>query len=254
MQTTTIYYFSATGNSLVVARGIAEKLGNTRLVSMAHKDAESPSPDCHRVGLVFPVYAFGMPLIARRFVKKLKVAGDTYLFAVAVDGGMTCATVKQAQRLFSKQGLLLSSGFAVTMVDNYTPLGGAMPPEKQKVRFEKAARKVDEICAAIEQRRRYIYPGWPLVNWLFSGLMYPGWVKNASGDDRKFAPDSNCNGCGICEKVCPVANIQMRDHLPAWQHRCEQCFACLHWCPVAAIQYGKHTARPRTVSPSRCEA
>lgn len=242
MTGTTIYYFSGTGNSFVVAREIAAKLGDTKLVHMAHPDAAHPSPGTPRIGLVFPVYIFGLPLIVTRLIEKLKVPADAYVFAVAAHGGMPCSTLTQAAELFSKRGLTLAAGFAVTMVDNYTPLGGATAPEKQKIRFEKAARRIDEICAAIEKREKSMYQGWPLVNWLFSGIMYRRSAPKIPGMDKQFTADSNCNGCGVCEQVCPVNNIKMNEHRPAWQHHCEQCFACLHWCPTQAIQYGKHTA------------
>ena len=79
MPATTIYYFSATGNSLVVARTTAEKLGDTKLVHMAHPDAANPSPNTPRVGLVFPVYIFGLPLIVTRLIEKLQVPAGAYL-------------------------------------------------------------------------------------------------------------------------------------------------------------------------------
>ncbi len=242
MSGTTIYYFSGSGNSLVVARAIAAKLGDTKLIHMAHPDAAQPSPNTPRIGLVFPVYIFGLPLIVTRLIEKLKVPADAYVFAVAAHGGMPCSTLTQAAQLFSKRGLTLAAGFAVTMVDNYTPLGGAMPQEKQKVRFEKAARRIDEICASIQKRERSLHRGWPAVNWLFSGIMYRRSAPKIPGMDKQFTADSNCNGCGVCEQVCPVANIKMSEGRPVWQHHCEQCFACLHWCPQKAIQYGKNTA------------
>ena len=242
---TTIYYFSGTGNSLAVARAIAAKLGNTKLIHMALPDAAHPSPDTPRIGLVFPVYIFGLPLIVARFIEKLRVPAGTYVFAVAAHGGMACSTLTQTALLFSKQGMTLSAGFAVMMVDNYTPLSGAISAEKQKVRFEKAGRMIDKICAAIENGGQYIYRGWPLVNWLFSGWMYRRAAPKIPGLDKQFLADSNCNGCGVCEQVCPVNNIKMSEHRPAWQHHCEQCFACLHWCPTAAIQYGKNTTGRR---------
>ncbi len=244
MTDATIYYFSATGNSLWVARAIAGKLGNAKLIPLARPDAEHPSPDTPVVGIIFPVYVFGLPLIVARFIKNLKIPKDAYLFAVAVNGGMPCATLKQAARQCADQGITLSGGFAVTMVDNYTPIAGAIPVEKQKIRFDMARQRIDDVCALIGKRERSIDPGMPIVNWLFSG-MYGNWVKKSPEIDRQFSVDSNCNGCGTCEKACPVGNIRITDRLPAWQHRCEQCFACLHWCPQEAIQYGKKT-RGRT--------
>jgi ferredoxin len=241
MPSTTIYYFSATGNSLVVARAIAEKLGDATLIPMA-RDAEHPSPDTPLIGLIFPVYIFGLPLIVTRFIEKLQVPADAYVFAVAVHGGMPCATLTQTAKLFSQRKITLAAGFVVRMVDNYIPIAGAIPPEKQKLRFEKAGHKIDAICAAINSRERSIYRGWPLANWLFSGWMYRRAAPKIPGLDKQFTADSNCNGCGVCGQVCPVNNIKMSQRLPAWQHHCEQCFACLHWCPQKAIQYGKHTA------------
>lgn len=241
MTESTIYYFSGTGNSLAVARAMAGKLGDAKCIPMAHRDAEDPTPTAGIVGLIFPVYVFGLPKIVTRFIKKLKIPNDTYLFAVAVNGGMPCATLRQAERLCSDQGMTLSSGFSVRMVDNYTPIAGAIPLEKQKIRFEEAALRIEGFCAAIRNRQRSIHPGLPIGNRLFSG-MYRKWVKNASKIDKPFTADSNCNGCGVCEKVCPVENITMNDRLqPAWRHHCEGCFACLHWCPQQAIQYGKKT-------------
>jgi ferredoxin len=240
MPDTTIYYFSATGNSLAVAREIAARLGHTKIINMAHHDAESPLPDSPRVGIIFPVYVFGLPLIVTRFIGKLRIPKDSYTFAVAVNGGMPCATLTQTARLFSERGMVLTAGFAVRMVDNCISIAGAIPQDKQKIRFEKAGKKIHAISAVIEKREQSMYPGWPLVNWLFSRL-YRGWVVKAPGQDKKFTADSNCNGCGLCETVCPVGNIKMIESLPAWQHHCEQCLACLHWCPNKAIQWGKHT-------------
>jgi ferredoxin len=241
MSQTTIFYFSGTGNSLAISKAIAEKLGDTDVIPMVQSNALEKVNNSERIGLVFPVYVFGLPLVVTRFVKSLRISKRIYLFAVAVHGGMPCGTLKQASSLFSQNGISLSAGFEIMMVDNYIPISGAIALEKQQKRFEKAKIKIEDICSAIKQGDRSIYSGWPLVNWIFN-RMYKGWEPKAASLDSNFMADSNCNACGVCEKICPVGNITMNDSTPEWKHHCEQCFACLHWCPQKAIQYGKRTS------------
>jgi MinD superfamily P-loop ATPase len=59
--------------------------------------------------------------------------------------------------------------------------------------------------------------------------------------DRSFWTQEQCNHCGLCQRICPVKNIQLVNGMPSWLHHCEQCLACLHWCPQEAIQFGKST-------------
>lgn len=241
MSKTSIFYFSGTGNSLAVSKAIADKLGSTNIVPMVQKNALDNLDNSERIGLVFPVYVFGLPRIVARFIKGLSMPSSTYLFAVAVHGGMPCGTVKQTARLFARNGMTLSAGYEVMMVDNYIPFAGAIAPEKQQKRFKNAKMKIENICSAIKRGDRSIYPGWPLVNWLLRRI-YKSWELKVASSDADFTVDSNCNACGVCEKICPVENIKMSDRLPSWKHHCEQCFACIHWCPQKAIQYGKKTS------------
>jgi NAD-dependent dihydropyrimidine dehydrogenase PreA subunit len=53
-----------------------------------------------------------------------------------------------------------------------------------------------------------------------------------------FLADSNCNGCGICTKVCINNKIALMDKKPIWKADvpCYACFACINYCPRKAIQ------------------
>lgn len=65
------FYFSGTGNSLVVARDMAGKT-NGRLISIPSvMDKESIKTDADVIGIVFPVYHGDIPFIIRRFVTKM---------------------------------------------------------------------------------------------------------------------------------------------------------------------------------------
>ena len=53
--------------------------------------------------------------------------------------------------------------------------------------------------------------------------------------DRSFTVSSQCNACGICQKICPASNIKMVDRKPKWLNHCENCYACFQWCSQGAI-------------------
>lgn len=70
-----------------------------------------------------------------------------------------------------------------------------------------------------------------IVNTVF----YPLFVKAAA-----FYSTDECIGCELCEKLCPLKNIQIRkDHRPVWGKECTHCMACIVKCPKKAIEYGK---------------
>ena len=63
---------------------------------------------------------------------------------------------------------------------------------------------------------------------------------------RKFWVSDQCVSCGLCERVCPVAAITMRDGKPTWtMSHCAHCMACIHNCPKEAIEYGDVTKDKR---------
>jgi len=249
---TIIYYFSGTGNSLKTACDLALQLADTEFFTdrtevfpMARAGEADVSAD--RIGMVFPVYMSGPPLIVSGFVKKLAAAegwlNETgkYIFAVATHGGNPGGALKMLYNDMRKNGLSLDAAFNVAMPGNYTPLYGALSGEKQNALFVRADEKLREISARVlsGERGYFEFSNFFVnaVSSFFYGLMSP----RIPGMDKKFFADGRCDSCGICAKVCPVDNIKMLKGKPSWNHKCQQCMACLHWCPKEAIQYGKMT-------------
>ena len=247
---TAIFYFSGTGNCLKVARDLAGELGESEVTSIPKAINSEIDGSAEAIGIVYPVYMWGEPLLVAEFIKKLKPLKDKYIFAVATYGGACGDALGQTAGQFESQGQRLSAGFAVKMPGNYTPLYGAISEEKQARIFRKEEERVKEITCIVKDKRPYkIEKNFILIN-LLSRFVYKLASPKIPVMDSGFWVDQKCNGCGICEKACPVNNISLPAGKPQWRHSCQQCLACLHWCPQEAIQYKKSTlARKRYRNP-----
>lgn len=238
---TTIFYFSGTGNCLMVSRDLAVEIGDSEVISIPRAINNQLNLSAGAIGIVYPVYMWGMPRIVVRFIEKLKSAGDKYIFAVATYGGLCGNALGQTARQLQSQGQKLSAGFAVKMPGNYTPLYGAIAEKQQARMFNKEEERIKEIAGIVRDRRPYgIEKSFALFN-LVSCAVYKLGSSRIPVMDTGFWADEKCNGCGICEKVCPVNNVKLCSARPIWQHKCEQCMACLQWCPQEAVQYKKST-------------
>lgn len=239
-----IYYYTGTGNSLWVARTLAAELGDTELISIPAVKSEAVKTEAESLGIVFPVYMWGVPSAVVKFVSNLGASAPEYLFAVAVNAGQVAGTLVQLESLLKARGMSLDSGFEVKMPSSYIPWGGSGPQEKLKRLYDEAREKIAQIAPSVRESKRLPVETGPL--WqkiLLSGLLYRVSYDKVPSMDRDFWVDEKCNGCGTCQRVCPAGNIIVKNGKPHWNQKCEQCFACLQWCPREAMQYGKNTPK-----------
>lgn len=73
-----IYYFTGTGNSLQIAEDVSRGIGECTIYKIAGYAGENINSDT--LGIVFPVYNWGMPLILCDFLEKLNVSNDIYIY------------------------------------------------------------------------------------------------------------------------------------------------------------------------------
>lgn len=60
---TEIYYFTGTGNSLWIAKKIAEQIGDTQLISIPQVINQDTIAVGETVGIVCPIYMYNLPLM-----------------------------------------------------------------------------------------------------------------------------------------------------------------------------------------------
>lgn len=241
---TTIYYFSATGNSLAMAKKIATQLENTKLLSIPKlMNQNEITVSSSKVGFIFPVYAWGMPRIVVDFIEKLKFKNTEYVFAVATNAGTIAGTLLQLQKALKKSSIHLDAGFSVT-APNHTPLSEDgltlikfMHSISGKQVYDSYNERLLEIVSIIKDHQPHKIETTSWLSNKIGSFLYKGAMKVFKVADQDFSVTNKCTHCNKCIQVCPRNNIKMEKNKPVWLNNCELCFACFEWCPMEAIQY-----------------
>ncbi len=241
-----IYYFSGSGNSLVVARDVSTKLNAKMTPIMSVLNQERIESEADIIGMVFPIYDFQPPEFMTRFISKIKNIQSKYLFALCTYGITPGQSLKHLEKTIKSFGGHLSLGFAVEMPQNGLGSGKITKIQQEKM-FGNWKARADGICEDIENRKnKKIETSILFFNLLktqkirlipvFLKFLYQVSFKGL--DSLAFTSDENCTGCGTCQQICTQNNIQLVNHKPSWSNHCINCFACLNWCPNKAIHPG----------------
>jgi formate hydrogenlyase subunit 6/NADH:ubiquinone oxidoreductase subunit I/flavodoxin len=269
---TEVYYFSGTGNSLSVAKDIAQIIHGTLVPMASAMNKRHAATDDDQIGLVFPAYMAqlnGIPLIVKRFIRGVEDISSKYIFAVCTCGGYGdfngLPTLRNLAKLVRHLGGRVSAEYSIRLPMNTLDYSHIPVPidQDQDRMFKNCDHKIQEICQTVARRAKSKYK---LIKVLLNWAMTPMYLmlrtvyfkelrKNAKEPtdsalryyelipltDKSIYADDKCKSCSTCAKVCPVGNIVMVHAKPTWQHRCEICLACAEWCPNKAIHHSSRT-------------
>lgn len=264
-----IYYFTGTGNSLFVAEKLAKLTGGTiKSIPRTMSQMQNETIGSHII-IVFPSYLamiYGIPVIVKEFVERIPNLSSKKVIAVCSCGGYEIVnavpSVKALEKIIKAQGGELFDYYTLRLpMNNLDYSHIPIPIEKDVgVIIRRAEEKLVIIAKKLHERKGYSTK--KIVYHIFQILMKPLYMllkkmsyksmvelakepKNSQKSveeifrltDKSISVDEQCNGCGICVKVCPVANIKLVEKSPVWLHHCEMCFACHEWCPQKAVHH-----------------
>lgn len=234
-----IVYFSATGNSKYVATRLSQGQGELLLIpDLIAQNRFKIDGDL--IGIVSPTYFWGLPSIVREYLEKASFSAD-YLFFVATYGTTPGATGTIAKRLV--KGKEIDAFFSIRMVDTYTPIFD-VSTEKKRDRFAKNTEKeINGVIESLANREQNQGMKHAVPSFVVDNITQPLYEDKKRLTSR-FNVNSNCIGCGLCARKCPVSAIEIKDKKPLWvKDKCVMCLGCLHRCPKFAIECGKNTKK-----------
>lgn len=223
-----VLYFTATGNSLAVAKHIGGTLLSIpRLVKEERYELEDDV-----IGVVCPTYCADAPRMVRNYLERAKLKAD-FTFSVCTYGYQAgAATAHAAQYLTKASGhadyvtKIIMADTALTRFESQKQIDTL--PEKY------VEEQIAAVCEDIRTRKHGV-AGVTLfdraVDWLYHAA---GAAQVAPDRTKDYTVDDRCVLCGSCAKLCPIDNIVVTDHVE-FLGRCEGCLGCVHNCPKNAI-------------------
>ena len=225
-----ILYFSATGNSLAVARQLAERL-NERLMLLTEAVQQDLTNE-KRIGIVFPTYDFNLPPAMREMISRLRISPQSYVFTVVTCGSAAGNCIWALRRILRKKGIELAYSHKVSVPDN-SALAFGRNPNKQLGKFKRVPARMEQIIRELQEESHTLHYSWfGLLSWLLGRPAVTRGMIHCMGP--KVNP-AKCTGCGICSRVCPMKNIRLTDKKAITGDHCTVCLACVHACAQQAF-------------------
>ena len=236
-----ILFFSATGNTKLVAQALAKRLNDdvidllARIKNHDYSEIRSDRPFI----ICSPVYVSEFPLFFSDYIKKVLLIGSKDVYGVLTNGGYSGIAGGQLKSIIKRKNLNFKGYAEFKPASNHITNKSHKPIDSAEIkkRIKTSLRKVDEVADVIQNgafiKNRHIF----ILEYIVTVPVAPVLCYFNQGTEG-FRIKDNCVSCGKCEKLCPMNVIEMHDGKPMWNvKRCAHCMSCIQNCPVEAIEY-----------------
>jgi ferredoxin len=235
-----IYYFSGSGNSLFIAEQTQkelEKKGYTStLINIEENNIDNNHTQADLLGFIFPIYGFGLPEIAVRFLNNLPKSKKQKTFLFTIPAGHEGIGIIQGTSLLKIKGYEVINARSVYMPDTWIAVMNAPPDDKLQKKCLENTKKIENYVDEILSEKKSFKIANPIAL-LGLGLIYFIFTllgRHQSG--KAFCSSEKCTQCKVCYNSCPSGIIKWKNDRPYWTWNCQQCFRCINTCPSAAVE------------------
>ncbi len=247
-----IYYFTGTGNALVVSNWIASYFGENGTSAEIIKITPSLIVDATEIGentligFCYPTHGFNAPPIVIEFLLRfpqlknkiflLNTRAGMKLLQLFTPGWSGLAQILPAMILKFK-GYKIVGMQPMDLPSNWISIHPGLRQKVVDSIFERCKRITQKFALKMGSEKKVFKGLLSLpIDLLITPVSVLYYFFGRFALAKTFVAGNKCDSCRLCEKQCPVQAIQMKNNRPFWTRKCESCMHCMNVCPKKTIQ------------------
>lgn len=232
-------YFSGTGNTkFCVDKFLKEYNHNKNSFSIEDNETLGKIKNDNEIVVGYPVQYSNIPKILRDYiVHNRHIWKGKQIFIIATMGLFSGDGAGILARLLKKYGAVIVGGLHLKMPDSICDVKALKRGfgENKKI----VMKAEEKICKSVYNIKNGKPPQEGLgiayhLAGLFGQRLYFFW-KTQKYTDRLKINSLKCIGCGLCEKLCPMGNIVVKNEVAVSGDKCTMCYRCVSKCQKQAI-------------------
>lgn len=259
MKKSVIFYYSGTGNTWYVANKMKHYLssntGECEILSIENLSKlkiKAKISEADIIGFGYPIYASDIPDPMKKFMQKITIPKNKDVFIFCTQYFFSGDGARVATEFLNVNKEQIKWAFHFNMPNNLC----CIPLHKYTSDFnkinetlKKANKKIKEACIKIS-RNEVSLIDFNMQSKILGNMQRPVYRKFKNKFTNKLSIDyTKCTSCGICESICPTANIVYKNSKYVIKPNCVFCMRCYNFCPNNAILFNKKPRKNKYGTP-----
>lgn len=244
---------TGTGNSYTVARWCAEAAETVglccKLIQIKAGEKAADIPPNSLVLFTYPTHGFTAPWLMLKYIWRLPAGHKQHVIVMPNRAGIRVKGVflpglegtagYLIALLLWFRGYQVRGVMGVDMPSNWTAVHWGLSRQNSASIMSMSQSKVKSMFHAILNGDKHfdgivqLCLGLALARISLMYMIMAQFILS-----KLFFASDKCNGCAICQKICPKNALKMagKPQRPYWTYSCDSCMACMNYCPEQAIE------------------